>query len=96
MQTTAPSVVHCPVLPVLPEDDGEPVAAAEPAEGPATPWLTEGERVGYGGAAALEAGMVIVLNDEVGRTEALAACVEADGAALEVAREDDWTEEAAG
>lgn len=97
LQTTAPSIVHWPVLPVLPEDDEEkPVGAAEPADGPAAPWLTEGERVGYGGSAALEAGIVMVLNDDVGRTEALAADVEVERAALDVAMEDDWAEEAVG
>ena len=38
LQTVAPSVVHWPELPVLPdEDEGEPEGAAEPLAGPATP-----------------------------------------------------------
>jgi hypothetical protein len=51
LQTTAPSVVHWPdvlALPLLaPEDAGEPDGvAAEPEDGPETPWPREGERVG--------------------------------------------------
>jgi hypothetical protein len=100
LQTTAPSLVHWPevlALPLLlPEDAGEPDGvAAEPEEGPETPWPREGERVGYGGAAALEAGTVMVWKDDVGRTTAVLAGVEAEAAALEVAIEDDSAEEAA-
>ena len=52
LQTMAPSVVHWPGLPVLPEevlpeeDAGEPVGDDEPVEGPETPWPMVGERVG--------------------------------------------------
>ena len=57
LQTTAPSVVHWPELPALPEEelpeadlseeeDGEPVEGAVPVEGPETPWPRVGERVG--------------------------------------------------
>ena len=38
LQTTTPSVVHWPELPALPEEeDGAPVGAAEPVEGPEMP-----------------------------------------------------------
>ena len=52
LQITAPSLVHWPELPALPEDvlpeeeDDEPVGADEPVEGPETPWPMVGERVG--------------------------------------------------
>ena len=62
LQTMAPSVVHWPELPALPEEelpeaelpeaelpeeeDGEPVEGAVPVEGPETPWPRVGERVG--------------------------------------------------
>jgi hypothetical protein len=90
-----PEVLALPLLLLLlllPEDAGEPDGvAAEPEDGPETPWPREGERVGYGGAAAvaLEAGTVIVLKDDVGRTTLVLAGAEADGAALEVGTEDD-------
>jgi hypothetical protein len=93
-----PGVLALPLLLLLPEDDGEPEGVAtEPEDGPETPWPREGERVGYGGAAAvaLEAGTVIVWKDGVGKESAVDAGVVAEAAALEVAMADDSADEAA-
>ena len=47
LQTTAPSVLHGPEPPVLPDEgEGEPEGAAETVEGPETPWPLVGERLG--------------------------------------------------
>jgi hypothetical protein len=93
-----PGVLALPLLLLLPEDDGEPEGVAtEPEDGPETPWPREGERVGYGGAAAvaLEAGTVIVWKDGVGKESAVDAGAVAEAAALEVAMADDSADEAA-
>jgi hypothetical protein len=91
LQTTAPSVLHCPELPVLPEEEAEePVGADEPVEGPETPWPRVGERVGYADGVALEAGTVNVLKVDGGAAEeALDAGTVAEGAALKAVEEVD-------
>ena len=80
------------MLSVLPDDDDEePEGAAEPVEGPETPCPLVGEAVGYGGAEALDAGIVIVLKvDDPTTEEALEADSVAEEAALEAVLESGW------